>query len=152
MTIIYYALLAVSIIITIFAIANLISSRKIEKNIDNYIYIATTKGGYFIGAVLFSLALFVVMAFQAMPYVFNFKIFSILLFFFSIFLLSLSHLVYYLVSKKKLSDYKEFFKKFEVDLKNNCHLLMLKHIISKEKDEKKIKEIFLMNKHLCDKN
>jgi len=130
----------------------MLSSRKIEKNIDNYIYIATTKAGYFIGAVLFSLALLVIMAFQAMPYEFNFKIFSILLFFFSLFLLSLSHLIYYIASKKKLSDFKEYFKKFDIDLKNNCHLLMLKHIVSKEKNEEKIKKIFNLNKHLCDKN
>ena len=91
------------------------------------------------------------MAFQAMPYEFNFKIFSILLFFLSIFILSLSHLIYYISAKKRLNDFEEFFKKFDIDLKNTCHLLMLKHIISKEKNEEKIKEIFKMNKHLCDK-
>ncbi len=91
------------------------------------------------------------MAFQAMPYEFNFKIFSILLFFLSIFILSLSHLIYHISAKKKLSDYEEYFKKFGVDLKNTCQLLMLKHILSKEKDEEKIKEIFKLNKHLCDK-
>ena len=130
----------------------MLSSRKIEKNLENYIYVATTRGGYFIGAVVFSLALFVVMAYQAMPYEFNLKIFSILLFFFSLFLLSLSHLVYYLSAKRKLNDKEEFFKKFNADIKNICHILMLKHILTKEKDEEKIKEIFEMNKHLCNKN
>ncbi len=91
------------------------------------------------------------MTFQAIPYEFNAKIFSLLLFFGSVFLLSLSQLIYYLNAKRKLNDLEDFLKKFGIDVKNNCELLMLKHILSKEKDEKRIKEIFELNKHLCNK-
>ncbi len=148
---IYYGLILISIVIIAFAFANIINSKKIEKNIHNYIYIATTSKGYFVGAVIFSLAMLIIVAFQAMPYNFDIRVFSIELFFGSIFLLSLSHLIYYLSAKKKLSDYKEFFKEFEADINNKCHLLMIKHILSKESDIEKIKDIFKRNKHLCEK-
>ncbi len=148
---IYYGLILISIVIIAFAFANIINSKKIEKNIHNYIYIATTSKGYFVGAVIFSLAMLIIVAFQAMPYNFDIRVFSIELFFGSIFLLSLSHLIYYLSAKKKLSDYKEFFKEFEADINNKCHLLMIKHILSQESDIEKIKDIFKRNKHLCEK-
>ena len=146
----YYILIFISIIILIFAFINIYKSSKIEKNIENYVYITTTKAGYFIGSVLFALALLVIVAFQAMPYNFDIRIFSIELFFGSVFLLSLSHLIYYMSAKKKLKDVKEFFKSFEADINNKCHMLMLKHILSKEKDIGKIKDIFKRNKHLCE--
>jgi len=150
--ILYYGLIILSIIILIFSFLNFYNAKNIEKNPQNYIYIAATKKGYFIGAVIFSLALLVIVAFQAMPYNLDIRILSIELFFGSVFLLSLSHLVYYLSAKKRLSDIKEFFKKFEADIENNCHILMLKHIFSKEKDIEKVKDIFKRNKHLCEKN
>jgi len=98
--ILYYGLIALSIIILIFSFLNFHNAKNIEKNLENYIYIATTKKGYFIGAVIFSLALLVIVAFQTMPYNFDIRILSIELFFGSVFLLSLSHLVYYLSAKK----------------------------------------------------
>ncbi len=146
----YYGLIFISIIILFFAFLNIYKSSKIEKNIDNYVYLATTSKSYFIGAVIFSLAMLIIVAFQAMPYAFDFRIFSIELFFGSVFLLALSQLIYFLNTKKKLNDIEEFFKKFEADFKNKCHMLMIKHILSKEKDLEKIKEVFKRNKHLCE--
>ena len=148
---IYYGLILISIIIIIFAFVNIVNSKKIEKNIHNYIYVATTSRGYFVGAVIFSLAMLIIVAFQAMPYNFDIRVFSIELFFGSIFLLALSHLIYYSSAKKKLNDYKEFFKYFEADINNKCHLLMIKHILSKETNFEKVKDIFKRNKHLCEK-
>ena len=148
----YYILIGISLIILGFAFFNIYKSKKIEENIHNYIYIATTSKSYFFGSVIFSLALLIIVAIQAMPYNFDIRIFSIELFFGSIFLLSLSHLLYYLSMKKKLKDYKYFFKKFGADINNKCHMLMLKHIISKETDLEKIIKIFKNNKHLCNKN
>jgi hypothetical protein len=116
---------------------------------DNYLFAVTSERGYYVGAVLFSLALVAVSAFQAMPFVFDMKVFSIVFFFFSMFLLSLSHLVYHNAVIRKCNDYEEFFKEFEVDLNNKCEKLMLKHIYSKEKDKEKIKDIFKRNRHLC---
>ena len=146
----YYGLILVSIIILIIAFFNIYKSTKIEKNIHNYIYLATTSKSYFVGAVIFSLALFIIVAFQAMPYTFDFRILSIELFFGSIFLLAISQLIYHLNAQKKLSDIEEYFKEFEADIKNKCHMLMIKHILSKEKDLEKIKDIFKRNKHLCE--
>ena len=145
----YYILIGISLIILSFSFFNIYKATKIEKTIENYIYIATTSKGYFIGSIIFSLALFIVVSLQAMPYNFDIRILSIELFFLSIFMLSLSHLIYYLTAKRKLKDYKEFFKEFEADVNNKCHMLMIKHILSKEKDLKKIKNIFKNNKHLC---
>lgn len=146
----YYILIFISILILIFSFINIYKSTKIEKNINNYIYVATTSKAYFLGAVIFSLALLVIVAIQAMPYNFDIRIFSIELFFGSIFLLSLSHFIYHLSAKKALNDAKEFFKKFGADINNKCHMLMLKHILSKETNIEKIKEIFKNNKHLCE--
>ncbi|AZV46718.1 adenylate kinase [Nautilia sp. PV-1] len=146
---IYYTLIAVSIIITAFAIYNLVKISKIEKNMNNYLFAITSERGYYIGAVLFSLALMVITAFQAVPYVFDIRVFSIVFFFFSMFLLSLSHLIYHNAVIKKCSDYKEFFKDFEINFDNKCEKLMLKHIYSKEKDIEKMKDIFKRNRHLC---
>lgn len=146
---IYYTLIAVSIIITAFAIYNLVKISKIEKNMNNYLFAITSERGYYIGAVLFSLALMVITAFQAIPYVFDIRVFSIVFFFFSMFLLSLSHLIYHNAVIKKCSDYKEFFKDFEINFDNKCEKLMLKHIYSKEKDIEKMKDIFKRNRHLC---
>ena len=148
----YYLLIAIGVIITLFAIYNLFSISKIEKNMDNYLFIVTSSKGYFIGATLFSLAILLVITYQVFNYVFDIRIFSIVFFFASLFLLSLSHLIYYLVAKKKLNDYKDFFKEFDIDLKNNCQKIMLKHIYDKEKDLKKVKEIFKINKKLCKKS
>ena len=149
---IYYLLLFTSILITAFAVYNFFKISKIEKNINNYLFILTSERGYYIGAVLFSLALMVISAFQAMPFVFDIKVFSIVFFFFSIFLLSLSHLLYYNAVIKKCSDVKEFFKDFEIDFTNKCEKMMLKYIYSKEKDIEKMKDIFKRNKHLCNAN
>ncbi len=148
----YYLLIAIGVIITLFAIYNLFSISKIEKNMDNYLFIVTSSKGYFIGATLFSLAILLVITYQVFNYVFDIRIFSIIFFFASLFLLSLSHLIYYLIAKKKLNDYKDFFKEFDIDLKNNCQKIMLKHIYDKEKDLKKVKEIFKINKKLCKKS
>jgi len=148
----YYLLLFTSIVITLFGIYNFIKISKIEKSIDNYLFVITSERGYYVGAVLFSLALMVISAFQAMPFVFNMKVFSIVFFFFSLFLLSLSHLLYYNAVIKKCSDYKEFFKDFEINLNDKCEKLMLKYIYSKEKNIEKIKDIFKRNRHLCKKN
>jgi hypothetical protein len=145
----YYALIAVSIIITAIAVKNFFLIKNIEKSMENYLFIITSSKAYYIGATLFALALLVIAAYQAMPFGFDIRILSIVLFFGSIFLLSLSHLIYYLVTEKKLSDFKEFFKEFEINLNNRCEKLMLKHIYSKEKDLKRVKEIFLKNRHLC---
>ena len=147
----YYILIFISIVIVITAFLNIYKSTKIEKNINNYIYVATTSKAYFLGAVIFSLALLVIVAIQAMPYNFDIRIFSIELFFSSIFLLALSHLIYFLSAKKKLNDIEEFFKEFEADIKNKCHMLMIKHILSKETNLEKVKKIFKENKHLCKK-
>jgi len=149
---IYYALLAVSIVITAFAIYNLIKTSRIQKSTENYLFVITTQKGYYVGALLFSFALMAVSAFQAMPFVFDFRVFSIVFFFFSLFLLSLSHYIYYVSLSKKCSDYRDFFKEFEIDLENRCEKLMLKHIFSKEKDKEKAKEIFKRNRHLCREN
>jgi len=146
----YYALIFVSLIILTFSFFNIYKASKIEKNIHNYVHIATTSKGFFVGAVIFSLALLVIVAIQAIPYNFDFRIFSIELFFGSVFILSLSQLIYYLTAQKKLSDANEFFKKMEADIKNKCHMLMIKHILSKENDIEKIKEIFKRNKKLCE--
>ena len=145
----YYILIFLSVVILIFAFLNIYKSSKIEKNIHNYVYITTTSKSYFIGSVIFSLGLLIIVAIQAMPYNFDVRIFSIELFFGSIFLLSLSQLIYYLSSKKKLNDIEEFFKEFEADINNKCHMLMIKHILSKENDLEKVKKIFKQNKHLC---
>ena len=146
----YYFLIFISIIIIIFSFINFYKSTKIKENIHNYVYVATTSKAYFIGSVIFSLALFIIVAFQAMPYNFDIRIFSIELFFASIFLLSFSHLIYYLNAKKKAQNIEEFFKNFEADIKNRCHMLMIKHILSKENEIEKIKEIFKRNKNLCE--
>jgi len=148
----YYGLLIISVIITAIAVKNFFSASKIEKNMDNYLFIVTSSKAYYIGSTLFALALLVITALQAMPYTFDIRVFSIVMFFGSIFLLSLSHLVYFMTAKKKLSDFEEFFKQFGINLENKCEKLMLKHIYSKEKDLKKVKEIFEMNKDLCKKS
>jgi len=147
--ILYYLLLATSVIITSFAIYNFIKASKIEKNMNNYLFAITSQRAYYVGAVLFSLSLMSITAFQAMPFITDIRAMSIVFFFFSVFLLSLSHLVYHNSVMKKCGDYEEFFKEFEVDLKNNCEKLMLKHIYSKEKNKEKIKKIFKKNRHLC---
>ncbi|MEO1923978.1 MAG: adenylate kinase [Nautiliaceae bacterium] len=149
--ILYYGLIAVGIILVVLAVYNFYSISKIEKNMDNYLFIITSNKSYFIGTTLFSLALLIIIAYQANGYIFDIKIFSIVFFFGSLFLLALSHLIYYMQAKKKLSDYEKFFKEFELDLNNNCEKLMLKYIYSKEKDLKKAKKIFKMNKKLCKK-
>ena len=149
--ILYYSLLGTSIVITIFAIYNLTKLSKIEKNMNNYLFAITSQRGYYIGAVLFSLALMAITAFQAMPFITDIRILSIIFFFFSIFLLSLSHLIYHNAVIKKCTNIKEFFKDFDIDLNNKCEKLMLKHIYSKEKEIEKIKDIFKRNKHLCNK-
>lgn len=149
---IYNLIILTSIIIILISFFNLYKATKIEKNFDNYLFIITSSKSYYVGAVIFSLAMFTIAAYQAMPYGVDKKIFSIILFFLSIFLLSFSHLIYFFTAKKKLKDYKEYFKQFKIDLSNNCEKLMLKHISSKEKDLKKIKEIFKMNKDLCKKS
>ncbi|NPA87662.1 MAG: adenylate kinase [Epsilonproteobacteria bacterium] len=145
----YYILLLTSIVITAFAVYNFLKISKIEKNMNNYLFAITSERGYYVGAVLFSLALMAISAFQAMPFVFDMRVFSIVFFFFSIFLLSLSHLVYHNAVIKKCSDYKEFFKDFEIDFSNKCEKLMLKYIYSKEKEIEKMKHIFKKNRHLC---
>ena len=142
-------LIAVGVVIVLISLKNFYLSTKIEKNMDNYLFVITSSRGYYLGATLFSLALLAVVAFQAMPYVFDIRIFSIVFFFSSVFLLSLSHLVYHIAAGKKLSDFEEFFKQFGVNLSSRCEKLMLKHIYSKEKDLKKVKEIFEMNRELC---
>ncbi|WP_456488651.1 adenylate kinase [Caminibacter pacificus] len=147
--ILYYGLIGVSVVIIAIAIKNFYSATKIEKNMDNYLFVVTSSKAYYIGATLFALALLVITAFQAMPYVFDIRVFSIVLFFGSIFLLSFSHYVYHTLASKKLNDYEEFFKQFGVDLNNKCEKLMLKYIYSKEKDLKKVKEVFEMNKEKC---
>jgi predicted membrane channel-forming protein YqfA (hemolysin III family) len=147
--ILYYILLGTSIIITLFAIYNFFKISKIEKNMNNYLFAITSERGYYVGAVIFSFALMSISAFQAMPYVLDMRVFSIVFFFFSIFLLSLSHLVYHNAVVKKCKDYKEFFKDFEIDFNNKCEKLMLKYIYSKEKDREKMKDIFKRNRHLC---
>ncbi|MEO1928627.1 MAG: adenylate kinase [Nautiliaceae bacterium] len=146
---IYYIILLISLSIISITLYNFFKASKVEKNFDNYLFLITTERGYYIGTVLFSLSLMTIAAFQAMPFVFDLRVFSIIFFFFSVFLLSLSHLVYHNSIKKKCSDYKEFFKEFEIDLNNKCQRLMLKHIHDKEKDLNKVKEIFKRNKHLC---
>ena len=135
---IFYSLILISIIIIGFAIYNIIRIKKIKKTFDNYIFAITSEKGYYIGAVLFSLALLAITAYQAMPFISDIRILSIISFFFSIFLLSLSHLIYYKMVLSKCNDYKEFFKDFEIDLKNKCEKMMLKHIYSKENDINKI--------------
>ena len=150
--ILYYLLLATSIVIIAFAIYNFTKISKIEKNMNNYLFAITSERGYYVGAVLFSLALMAISAFQALPFVFDMRVFSIVFFFFSMFLLSLSHLIYHNSVVKKCNDYKEFFKDFEIDLNNKCEKMMLKYIYSKEKNIEKIKNIFKKNKHLCEEN
>jgi hypothetical protein len=147
--IIYYLLLLVGVVMVLMAIYNVFSIRKIEKNMDNYLFLVTSPKAYYVGAVLFSLAMLAIVAFQSAAYVFDIRVFSIVFFFASLFFLALSQLVYYSVTEKKLSDYKEFFKQFEINLDNKCEKLMLKHIYSKEKDLEKVKKIFKMNKELC---
>ena len=147
--ILYYLLIGTSIVITLFAIYNLTKISKIEKNMNNYLFAITSQRGYYVGAVLFSLALMAISAFQAMPFITDIRVLSIVFFFFSIFLLSLSHLIYHNAVIKKCADVEEFFKDFDIDLNNKCEKLMLKHIYSKEKDLEKIKDIFKRNKHLC---
>ncbi|WP_456471093.1 adenylate kinase [Caminibacter sp.] len=149
--ILYYGMIFVGIILTLMAVYNLYSATKIEKNMDNYLFIITSQKSYFIGTTLFALAILIIISYQANGYIFDIKVFSIVFFFGSLFFLALSHLIYYMQAKKKLSDYKEFFKEFDIDLNNNCQKLMLKHIYSKEKDLKKVKKIFKMNKKLCEK-
>ncbi|WP_024788361.1 hypothetical protein [Lebetimonas sp. JH369] len=145
----YDILILTSAVIVLMSFYNLYKAAKIEKNFDNYLFIITSQKSYYIGAVIFSLAMLIIATYQAVPYGTDKKIFSIILFFLAVFLLSLSHLVYYYRAKKKLSDYKDFFEKFEIDLNNNCEKLMLKHIYSKEKDLEKLREIFELNKNLC---
>jgi len=147
--ILYYLLIGTSIVITLFAIYNLTKISKIEKNMNNYLFAVTSQRGYYVGAVLFSLALMAISAFQAMPFITDIRVLSIVFFFFSIFLLSLSHLIYHNAVIKKCADVEEFFKDLDIDLNNKCEKLMLKHIYSKEKDIEKIKDIFKRNKHLC---
>ena len=147
--ILYYGLIFVGVVLTVMAVYNFYASSKIEKNMDNYLFIVTSQKGYFLGTTLFALAILVIVAYQASGYIFDIKIFSIVFFFGSLFLLALSHLIYYITAEKKLNDYKDFFKEFEIDLSNNCEKLMLKHIYSKEKDLNKVKDIFKRNKHLC---
>jgi len=149
--ILYYGLIFVGIILTLMAVYNLYSATKIEKNLDNYLFIITSQKGYFIGTTLFALAILAIVSYQASGYIFDIKVFSIVFFFLSLFFLALSHLIYYLSAEKKLSDYEEFFKDFDIDLNNKCQKLMLKHIYLKEKDLKKVKKIFKMNKELCKK-
>jgi len=149
--ILYYGLIFVGVVLTLMAVYNFYASSKIEKNMDNYLFVITSQKGYFLGTTLFALAILVIVAYQASGYIFDIKIFSIVFFFASLFLLALSHLIYYLTAEKKLNDYEEFFKEFEVDLTNKCEKLMLKHIYSKEKDLEKVKDIFKRNKHLCKK-
>ena len=146
---IYYLLVAVSVIITAISVYNFIKVSKIEKNMNNYLFAITSERGYYVGALLFSLALMAVSAFQAMPFITDLRVLSIVFFFFSIFLLSLSHLVYHNAIIKKCSDYKEFFKDFEIDFNSKCEKMMLKHIYSKEKNIEKMKDIFKRNRHLC---
>ncbi|MEO1959297.1 MAG: adenylate kinase [Nautiliaceae bacterium] len=145
----YYGLILVGIILIIMAVYNFFSISKIDKTMDNYLFLITSSKGYFVGATLFSLAALAIIAYQVVGYVFDIRIFAIVFFFGALFLLSLSHLVFYLVAKKKLNDYKDFFKEFGVDLDNKCQKLMLKYIYQKEKDLQKVKEIFKRNKHLC---
>jgi magnesium-transporting ATPase (P-type) len=147
--ILYYGLIFVGVVLTVMAVYNFYASSKIEKNMDNYLFIVTSQKGYFLGTTLFALAILVIVAYQASGYIFDIKIFSIVFFFGSLFLLALSHLIYYITAEKKLNDYKDFFKEFEIDLSNKCEKLMLKHIYSKEKDLNKVKDIFKRNKHLC---
>jgi hypothetical protein len=135
-----------------FAIYNFLKISKIEKNMNNYLFAITSERGYYVGAVLFSLALMVITAFQAMPFMFDMKVFSIVFFFFSMFLLSLSHLIYHNAVVKKCSDAAEFFKDFEIDLNNKCEKMMLKYIYTKEKNKEKMIEIFKKNRHLCKEN
>ncbi|GAB6044844.1 hypothetical protein JCM11957_04420 [Caminibacter profundus] len=149
--ILYYVLFFVGVIMIIMSIYNFYSSTKIEKNIDNYLFLITSPKAYFVGTTLFSTAILVIIAYQASEYEFNIKFFSIVFFFGSLFLLTLSHLVYYISVAKKLNDYEEFFKDFNIDLNNKCQKLMLKFIYSKEKNLDKVKKVFNMNKHLCDK-
>ncbi|WP_457564379.1 adenylate kinase [Caminibacter sp.] len=149
--ILYYGLILIGIVIVIISVVNFYNASKVKKNIDNYLFLITSSEAYFIGTTLFSLAILAVIAYQVSGYIFDIRIFSIVFFFGSLFLLSLSNYVYFLVVKKKHSDYKEFFKQFEIDLNNKCEKLMLKHIYEKEKDLEKIKKIFLANKHLCEK-
>ncbi len=149
--ILYYGLILIGLTLTIMAIYNFFSVSRIEKNMDNYLFLITSSKAYFIGTTLFSLALLAIIAYQASGYVFNIRVFSIVFFFSALFLLALSQYVYYITLEKKLNDYKDFFKEFEIDLTNRCHKLMLKHIYEKEKDLVKVKEIFKRNKHLCEK-
>ena len=145
----FYLLITISIIIILITIYNLTKISKIKKNMNNYLFAITSQRSYYIGAVLFSLALMAITAFQAMPFITDIRVLSIVFFFFSIFLLSLSHLIYHNAVIKKCTDVEEFFKDFEIDLNNKCEKLMLKHIYSKEKEIEKIKDIFKRNKHLC---
>ncbi|GAX88228.1 conserved hypothetical protein [Lebetimonas natsushimae] len=145
----YDLLILTSVVIVFMSFYNLYKAAKIEKNLDNYLFIITSQKNYYIGAVIFSLAMLIIAAYQALPYGIDKKIFSIILFFLAVFLLSLSHFIYYYSAKKKLNDYKEYFKQFEIDLNNKCEKMMLKYIYSKEKDLAKVKEIFKINKELC---
>jgi uncharacterized membrane protein len=145
----YDLLILTSVVIVFMSFYNLYKAAKIEKNFDNYLFIITSEKAYYIGAVIFSLAMLAIATYQAMPYGIDKKIFSIMFFFLAVFLLSLSHFVYYFTAKKRLNDYKEYFKHFGVNLNNKCEKLMLKYIYSKEKDLEKVKEIFKINKDLC---
>ena len=80
--ILYYSLLGTSIVITIFAIYNLTKLSKIEKNMNNYLFAITSQRGYYIGAVLFSLALMAISAFQAMPFITDIRVLNIVFFLF----------------------------------------------------------------------
>jgi hypothetical protein len=131
------------------AVYNLVSIKNIKKDMENYLFLITSSKSYYIGAAIFSLALLLIISYQTISCIFDLRVFAIVFFFASLFFLSLSQYVYFVVAEKKLSDYKEFFKRFNIDLNNKCEKLMLKHIFSKEKDLDKIKEIFLMNKDLC---
>jgi magnesium-transporting ATPase (P-type) len=145
----YYLLIATSIVITVIAVYNIFKISKIEKNMQNYLFIITSEKAYYVGAVLFSLALMAVTAYQAMAFISDVRILSIIFFFFSIFLLSLSHLIYYFAVNKKCADYKTFFKDFDIDFDNKCERLMLKYIFSKTQDIEEMKNIFQKNRHLC---
>jgi hypothetical protein len=148
--ILYYILIVLGAVITVFAVMNLLKIKKIEKNLNNYIFALTYERNYYVGAILFSLALLAVASFQVISYLNDISVFSILFFFFSMFLLSLSHLIYHNAVIKKIDNIEEYFKDFGIDLNSKCEKLMLKYIYSKEKNEEKVKEIFKKNKHLCE--
>ncbi len=150
--ILYYILIGVGVVLVTVSVYNFFTAAKVKKSIDNYLFLGTSSHAYFLGTTLFSLALLAIIAYQVSSYVFDIRVFSIVFFFSALFLFSLSGYVYFLSVKRKHKDYKEFFEKFGIDTNNKCEKLMLKHIYSKEKDLKKVKEIFERNRHLCKKD